>query len=70
MLIGNNELHLNEATMKVALQYWLNSVMVSPPIVDSITVDDHAGYNTIFVVHLKEAPWTTTPDTAPPSSST
>jgi hypothetical protein len=54
---GNNEMHLNEATMKVALQFWLNSVMVAPvPSVDSVTVEDNrAGYSTVFIIHLKEA---------------
>jgi hypothetical protein len=54
MMIGNNELHLNEATMKVALQHWLNSVMVNPPTVASVGMTD--GHSKTFIVKLEEAP--------------
>lgn len=56
-MIGNNELHLNEATMIQALQYWLDSKMVNTaPTVTGISMPDK--YSSTFVVKLetKEPP--------------
>lgn len=53
---GNNELHLNEATMIEAVQYWLNSRFVNAaPVVHGISGGKDS-YSKIFVVSVKEAP--------------
>jgi len=54
-MIGNNELHLNEATMKIALQHWLDSVMHNAPTVAGVTMTDSYGSKT-FNIKLEEAP--------------
>lgn len=37
MIVGANTLRLNEATMKIAVQEWLNRETTHPPIVANIT---------------------------------
>lgn len=54
MMVGNNELRLNEATMKEVLQYWIESKMVGtiPLVVGVDTTTDH--YSKIFIIKLSD----------------
>ncbi len=52
MMVGHNELHLNEATMIEAVQYWINSLLVkNKPIVKSISCSVDT-YSKTFVVGI------------------
>lgn len=48
---GTNELHLNEATMKEAMQSWLDKKMISAPTVTSVRLKDPPSpHSSTFIV--------------------
>jgi hypothetical protein len=51
-MTGNNELILNEATMKEAVQFWLNSQMVNPPKVTNVKAAKGDSYSPAFSISL------------------
>ncbi len=52
-MIGNNQLHLNQATMIQALQMWLDETMKIAPKVTSIAFS-REGHDETFIVNLSE----------------
>lgn len=55
-MIGNNELHLNEATLIEALQFWLDAKLKVPaPTVTGVKMNDAYGSKTFVVSVSSEA---------------
>lgn len=51
---GTNELHLNEATVREAIQHWLDSKMATSPKVAGFKKDPSPSmYRNVFVVTLE-----------------
>jgi hypothetical protein len=51
---GNNEIHLNRATMVEAVQLWLGHTFKNPP--EARRVEQHTdGHTDVFVLTVKEA---------------
>ena len=52
---GSNSLHLNEATMIEAVQFWLGAQMAAgkSPVVNGVSHTRDGGCN-LFIVHLTE----------------
>jgi hypothetical protein len=53
-MIGNNTLELNQATMVMAIQYWLESVMMPKHVPKVISVvATTSGYDKMFEVRVE-----------------
>jgi len=51
MFVGTNELHLNQATMMLALQQWLDRSTVSKPAAHVLGIRENDG---TFIVRLDQ----------------
>lgn len=50
---GNNELHLNQATMIEAVQHYLEKIMIAPvPVVKQVKQEQKNGYADIFIIEV------------------
>jgi hypothetical protein len=52
---GNNELHINHATMMLAVQMWLDATMTNPPKVTSVSASTQYGADQ-FILKIEEKP--------------